>query len=685
MAFDYSKLSYSQLMSLLQQQHPEMAQRGYTAQNADTQGTGEDPNTALLDLSSLGLPGKAAVTFTPDQGAVFNAESPDGGHRVALREGPGGGVNAQLYNQGDTLFDKLIPVGVALGTGAAALSAISGAGVAGAVEGGSGAIGSGATSIPGDLTSELVSAGSGLNPVTAADIASAGGGGLTESAASSAGGLFSDGGGLFGQGNIASEAGSTAITNPVAAPIGSDVSSITAPTGIDTTTVGQGAFNNLGSQLPGGLPATSTGSGLSGADQLSNETTKLLGQNSAQPGSLLNTGAASTDTTGGGFLDQLKNLGGSNIGSVAGNVLGSVLQGKTAGNVANTLSGAATQGAGLQSQAALNAASILSGAATGAGKTISDAYLAQGKSLGDALRAAGVSMSDAQLKSAGIMADAYGTAAQQQMAGIRNAMVEADKTLQQQQEIQKPYQQAGTEALSQLQEGLKPGGQYNRAFTMADAQNMPAYQFALEQGKEAINNAAGAGGLQLSSANIQSLGKFAEGTAAQYEQQAFNQWMSQNNLSLGALQNLVQTGQISTGQLQQALAQHGVSMETLQQNLGNAQAQGTLGAAGAQAQGVLGSTNALNTGNIGAAQAEGQAGLGSAGALAAGQVGAANAQAAGQVGAANAQATGINQAANAQAAGTAQQGNIWSQGLNTLASGLVKYGGDIGSIFGFGG
>jgi len=142
---------------------------------------------------------------------------------------------------------------------------------------------------------------------------------------------------------------------------------------------------------------------------------------------------------------------------------------------------------------------------------------------------------------------------------------------------------------------------------MADAQNMPAYKFALEQGQQAITNAAAAGGQSLSTADQQSQAKFAEGTAAQYEQQAFNQWLQQNNLSLSALQNMVQTGQISTNQLQSALTQAGVSQETLSQNLGNAVAGGTIGAANAQAGAIVGANNANAAGVVGQANNYGNA------------------------------------------------------------------------------
>jgi hypothetical protein len=178
---------------------------------------------------------------------------------------------------------------------------------------------------------------------------------------------------------------------------------------------------------------------------------------------------------------------------------------------------------------------------------------------------------------------------------------------------------------------------------MADAQNSEAYKFALGAGLEAGNNAAAAGGTQLSSSNVQDQQSTAEGIASQYEQQAFQQWLSNNNLTLGALQNMVATGQVSTQQLNQDLSNAGVNVASAQQAIGNAQATGTTNAADAEAAGVVGSGNAV---------------------------------AGGITGSANAQASGIIGAASANAGALTNSANIISQGAtnigNNLASAIPK-------------
>lgn len=262
-------------------------------------------------------------------------------------------------------------------------------------------------------------------------------------------------------------------------------------------------------------------------------------------------------------------------------------------------------------------------------------YMAAGNILSPAELEAGRIQSEAATESAGILSKGAKAGAEQQVAGLKTGMQTVADTLAQQKLLQQPFQSAGTSALQELSAKLAPGGDFNRPFTMADAQNMPAYQFALSQGKEAINNAAAAGGLQLSSANIESLGKFAEGVASQYEQQAFNQWLQQNNLTMTGLQNLINSGQVSTGQLMQALSQAGISTASAQQLIGQAQAGGTTGAAEAEAAGVTGS---------------------------------AAAKAAGITGSASALASGLTGAAGARAQEATNKANVMSSGLTGIGS-----------------
>ena len=263
---------------------------------------------------------------------------------------------------------------------------------------------------------------------------------------------------------------------------------------------------------------------------------------------------------------------------------------------------------------------------------VSTAYAARqaGRAAGvaaqGALNAGGI-LATGATQAANIQSQAAKTAAGQAVAGQQQAMGTVQSTLAGQTALDQPAISAGTSALQTLSEGLAPGGQFNRPFTMADAQNSPAYQFALQQGQNQVSNSAGAGGTQLSAGNVQNLTTMAEGTAAQYQNQAFNQWLATNNQTLSSLQNMVQTGQMSTQQLSASLAAAGVDQATIQQNIGNLTAGGTIGSAQAVAGGVTG--------------------------------------------AAGAQAAGVAAAAGANAAGITNQANIIGQGVTNVANNLT--------------
>jgi len=448
---------------------------------------------------------------------------------------------------------------------------------------------------------------------------------------------------------VANEIGATEVAGSLAGS--ADAASASA-----ISAVTDAEFSTASSLMKSGMSAVEAAKNALGSKATGSLVNGLIGALATGAGSLAQAKAA---TGSGQALAAASKQAAGVLAPAITNAAG--IQSEAAKTAAGTLGTAATQGAATQAAGATSAANTLAGAATQASGIQSQQALASGQQL-----AAG-----------------YTGAAGQEVAGYRAAEDIARQTLAQQTANQRPYMEAGTKSLTTLSEGLKPGGQYNRPFTMADAQNSAAYQFALQQGKEAIGNASAAGGLQLSSANIQSLGKFAEGTAAQYEQQAFDQWMAQNNLSLGALQQMVNTGQISTNQLQGALAQAGISMETFESNIGRAQSSGTLGAAGAtanagqqsaayQAGGINQAAGATAAGQEKAANYTAGGITGAANAAAAGDVSSAGYLAGGMTGAANATAQGITGAANAINAGNIAGANALSSGATAIGNQIAK-------------
>lgn len=163
----------------------------------------------------------------------------------------------------------------------------------------------------------------------------------------------------------------------------------------------------------------------------------------------------------------------------------------------------------------------------------------------------------------------------------------AAATAQNRQDMQ-PWTQAGSGAVTQLSQGLQPGGQFNRAFTMADATNSSAEKTALDAGKTAIDNSAAAKGGLLSTNNIQDNTKFAESNAASFQNQAFNQWLQTNQQQMGGLESVAGTGQSSA----QNVAD---STSNLTLAAGNAGAAGQVGAANAYTSGANNLATQLGT------------------------------------------------------------------------------------------
>jgi len=155
-------------------------------------------------------------------------------------------------------------------------------------------------------------------------------------------------------------------------------------------------------------------------------------------------------------------------------------------------------------------------------------------------------------------------AAQLQQQGIQKAT-----------DIQKPILDAGMPALNTLSQGFAPGGEFTKQFTMADAVNSPAEQHALEQGTQAIQNSAAARGGLLGTNTLQGLTEFGQSNAAQYENQAFNQWLAERNQQVGGLQSLANTG-VSAAD----------NVSNLALGSGNVAAAGKVGATNAQTGGI---------------------------------------------------------------------------------------------------
>lgn len=160
-----------------------------------------------------------------------------------------------------------------------------------------------------------------------------------------------------------------------------------------------------------------------------------------------------------------------------------------------------------------------------------------------------------------------------------------------------PYQAAGIHGINGLTSGLAPGGNLVAGEVSPEQilQQNPGYQFALDQGSQAIQRGAIAQGQGISGGELKDLTAFSQGNALQAYQQAFNNFNTTQSLNFDRLSGLAGIGQSATGErVNSNLAtanqftgiQGGVA--NLQGQVGTTQAAGTLGASSLQTGGIQG-------------------------------------------------------------------------------------------------
>ena len=239
-----------------------------------------------------------------------------------------------------------------------------------------------------------------------------------------------------------------------------------------------------------------------------------------------------------------------------------------------------------------------------------------------------------------------------------------------------PYTSAGAgalPALSNLATGTNSPLTQQFSFNPNNLTANPGYEFTLQQGQQAIQKAAAAGGSLFSSGTLKSLANYTTGTANQYFNTAYNQALS--TFQANQQQGLAQAG------ILQNLAGGGLTASSGQANLltGLANTSAGLQQQGSQAGATLGLTGAQAGANLGLGGAENVSGTGIQGAGIVGNAltGAANAQAAGTIGSTNAYTQGLTGATNSISGylGLSQLANLYPSTATQLnAAGITPAG-----------
>lgn len=141
---------------------------------------------------------------------------------------------------------------------------------------------------------------------------------------------------------------------------------------------------------------------------------------------------------------------------------------------------------------------------------------------------------------------------------------------------QQPWREAGTQALSQMQD---PG--FQKSFTMSDFQQDPGYAFRMQEGQKALERSAAAGGGFNSGAFSKALTQYGQNFASNEYQNAYNRFNNDQTNRFNRLSSLAGAGQTANSQI--GAAGQNYANNAGQNMMGAANAQGAAGIAGANA------------------------------------------------------------------------------------------------------
>jgi hypothetical protein len=186
-------------------------------------------------------------------------------------------------------------------------------------------------------------------------------------------------------------------------------------------------------------------------------------------------------------------------------------------------------------------------------------------------------------KAAGTQADAANRAADLQKQQFDKQM-----------ELQDPFRQAGLTGQNRLMEMLGLGGntgaagygKYAKDFSMADYQADPGYAFRLKAGTDALGHRAAARGGLISGGTLKGMQDYAQESASQEYQGAFNRYQTNRANQLQPLGSLMSSGQAAASNQAGQAGQYGVNAGNLMTQAGQSIAAGQMGAANSLAGGL---------------------------------------------------------------------------------------------------
>jgi hypothetical protein len=137
-----------------------------------------------------------------------------------------------------------------------------------------------------------------------------------------------------------------------------------------------------------------------------------------------------------------------------------------------------------------------------------------------------------------------------------------------------PWRTAGEGALGQLTQGIQPGGDLVRPFTMADFENDPvtkaSFRYGLDEGTKGINRMFGARGMSKSGAAIKALDRFTTDYVGSKAGESYNRFTGNQSNVYNRLAGVAGTGQTAATQTANLGVTTGANIGNTQMGIANA-------------------------------------------------------------------------------------------------------------------
>lgn len=191
-----------------------------------------------------------------------------------------------------------------------------------------------------------------------------------------------------------------------------------------------------------------------------------------------------------------------------------------------------------------------------------------------------------------MQAGAANKATEAQVRGQEKAIAAQEKQFGEQKKALEPWQEAGLEALGQIQQGIADGSFDISKYGYDELIQDPGYEFRREQSMNALDRQAARAGKLFSGDQLAGAADLAGQMASQEFGNAFARTASERDVRYNILQDVAGRGYGAATALAGVAGQHGQNIANAYSNIGAAQGQGALNAGNAWGNAIGGAMQA---------------------------------------------------------------------------------------------